>query len=349
MNMTINDNNNKNFLLTHKVYYHLEQYLRHDDRDNYKFQSLRILKIDSVKAIIPKTQKFTNVLVLSSEFLIMTLGTICFIVIIRLVAFFMKFKKDVWQTLNISQIIMGMPANQEPNNYAEKIVFGSVVITCIVYTGYCYSVILDISLRMEPEISTLEELADSSLTPLMSSVLFRHLNRSSLKHLKKLAEKYDPLLFYKEPLGSLCLEYLAKYRNVSCIVSDAEYNVNTFSAVDGKELNVKILPEAVEYYISVWYVNNDDRYKPYIADLKKTILKASEFGLLNKYSTSGIQHYNFSPPEIIGKEKIFIIICHVLGIGYSLSIIAFLFEIFAASFGDTLYMYSLSKRFRFGN
>lgn len=63
-------------------------------------------------------------------------------------------------------MILEMSTIEEPKNLSGRIVFGSLLITCLVYSGYLYSVILDVTRRSEPEISSLKELADSSLTPM---------------------------------------------------------------------------------------------------------------------------------------------------------------------------------------
>lgn len=115
------------------------------------------------------------------ELLLMILKTFATIVVI-LLAFFIQFKRTVWQTWNISQIIIGMPAN----------------IICIVYRGYVYSVILDIGLQFEPEISTLEELSLSSLIPRMNmEILFQLEQMDSPCYFQKLLDKRKDIKNYE--------------------------------------------------------------------------------------------------------------------------------------------------------
>lgn len=76
------------------------------------------------------------------------------------------------------------------------------------------------------------------------------------------------------------------------------------------------------------------------------VLRATEYGLLKEYFTSNVVPQNISPPEDIGKTKLFFILSHVLGIGYSISLIVFLLEIFAAKL--TKGLHNFCRMFRFG-
>lgn len=298
---------------------------------------LRMHKIDSIKAVIPKNKKYTKRIVFSLEILHMILGTISTILVIRIVAFFMRFTGITWQTLNISKIIMGMAADQEPTNLNERIIFASLLITCIVYTGYFYSVILDISLQMEPEISTLEELANSSLVPLLDTNIEQYLSSSSIPHLKKLSDNSIKMPMIVSLHEEYCLEYLMKHRNVCCIIIDADYYVSKYAAVSEKGLNIKILPEAVGYYKSNWL---DDYMTAYSERYSEIILRATEAGLFNEFSKRRIQYHRTQPPEEITKEKLFFIASYVLGVGYIFSIISFVFELFIAMLGKKLNIFT---------
>lgn len=284
--------------------------------------ALRVIKIDRIQAVVPRMEKFATVFEFSSELFYMILGTIGLIVIISGTASFLKFNATVWKRWNICKIIIGVSSSQEPNKWSERILFGSLLLICTVYTGYFYSTILDTNLHSESVISTLEELADSSLIPFGTQHLCQHLNQSSISHLKKLGNKCQNFPIDMKMRENDCLEFLAKNKNVSCMYANAEYHVNSF--VNSDELNVKIIPEAVDYYINAWLsLGNSpltDRYN-------EIILKISEFGLNKHNHESNALSRKDSPPEDIKKSNFLFITSYVLGIGYSISLVVFLIEL----------------------
>ncbi|XP_043470440.1 uncharacterized protein LOC122503805 [Leptopilina heterotoma] len=314
----------------HYLGFRIQKYTDNNVESAYNSRNLRILKIGSIKTVIPKTKKFTKVLTFSPELLYMICGTVGIIVVIRLSAFLMKFNRTTLQILNISQIIMGMPSNQQPNYLLERIVFGSLLIACIFYTGYFYSVILDISFQPEEEISSLDELANSSLIPFINDGFCLRLKNSSIPVIKKLGDMCLKSTFKTALIKNYyCLDYLVEHNNVSCMYADAEYHVNTYSAKKEKELNVKILPEVVDYYTFHWVVANNS---PFTDRYNEIILRASEFGLFNNFYISNLVAYRTRSSEKINKEQIFFITYYVLGLGFCISLIIFLIEILINKF-----------------
>ncbi|XP_051161663.1 uncharacterized protein LOC127281800 [Leptopilina boulardi] len=280
---------------------------------------------------------------LSEEFWYLILGTIGMIGIIRLTAFYMRFERSTWQILNIFQIIIGMSTAREPKKFVERIVFGSLLITCVVYSGYFYSVILDITWPVISEINTLEELANSSLTPMgMREDLgpLYTLCRNNLI-IEKLCLKIDYLYTIPVYYNDYCMTYLTEHKNISCLLSNAENVVNEYNSKN--EANIKILDEIV-FQDFITYTNLLNVHK----DLpKKLIRSAFEFGLLKELLPYKVRETKILPPEVIEKEKLFFVLFRVLAIGYSLSLISFLIEVFTAIFERR--MYTLYTRFRFAN
>lgn len=283
---------------------------------------LRFLKLSSSKFVIPKNLKHSKKIIVSPEFWYMLLLTFCTVALIRFTAFCMRFKRSTWQMLNISKIIMGMSTDEEPNNFRGRLIFGSLLITCLVYSGYFHSVIVDISWHSEPEISNLEELADSSLIPMMRFSTKSMLQRCSIPYFRKLAER--AIEMEGEGMESDCWRHLIDSRNVSCLFHNAEYIVNGYAA--SQKLSVTLLSEPVEYYFSNWRSRINS---PYIDRFNEVILRASEFGLLKDfYADPDVEHHNPSLPENIDKKTLLLVLFCISVIGYSLSIIVFLFEIF---------------------
>lgn len=290
----------------------------------------RILKLDSVKFVVPRTLKNTKDIIISPEFWYMLIVTICTIAVIRFSAFFMRFERSTWQTLNISQMIMGVTTTQQPRNLQGRIVFGSLLITCLVYSGYIYSVILDITWRSEPEISNLQELADSSLIPMAYEKLKYKLTSSTNPDILKIWRK--TVFFDKgDGVDSDCWRYLINYHNVSCLFHDAEA-VNDYAAK--LSVDVKLLPESIVPYFSSW---RSSAHSPFNDCFNKIIRRASEFGLLKDFYQKLDLHPNTSHTSTIEKNTLLLILFCISIIGYSLSIITFLLEIFLKQSAHSLH------------
>lgn len=332
MKRTMNFESNLNSTQTDVLKYDPHEYF------HYFFPNppnVRIQKIGHIKAVIPNKVKFTKDIVVLPEFWYMVLITIGTIATVKLAVFLMEFKRSVWQSLNIIQIIIGMSANQEPRNVSGRIVFGSILITCLVYSSYFYSVILDVTWRKEPEILSLEELIESPLTPVMPVELYFTLEYSDFPNIKQLvgrSRRHFRLMMKLSYSPSVCLDYLADYQNISCLIPDAEYHVNKYKS-ENKELVVKILPESVEDYISKWRAKPKS---PYIDRFNEIILRTSESGLLNDNAKPRSKFQNTLPPEKIEKNTLLLVLFYVAVIGYSLSTIVFLLEVFLANFGKRL-------------
>ncbi|XP_051169304.1 uncharacterized protein LOC127286768 [Leptopilina boulardi] len=271
----------------------------------------KILEIDSVKAVIPKNVKLTKDIAISSEFWFIILGTIGTIAVIRLTGYLLKF--------SISKIIMGISDTQEFENWSKRVVFVSLMIACIVYTGYIYSVFFNqtlINFRSAVEISSTAELIKSHLTPVMSDNQYYSLIESQNSDVQQLSKKYL-IRSSKEPED--CLKYMADYQNITCFIPDAEYYVNKYETEIGKS-KFKILQETLGNYgisfepFSLYYTNY----------LRVIIRRAKEFGLLEEINHPFVPPRNINTsPRLITKP----ILITVLIIGYSLSIIVFILEI----------------------
>ncbi|XP_043468739.1 uncharacterized protein LOC122502651 [Leptopilina heterotoma] len=292
-----------------------------DSNTNVHNQQLRVIGYSFVKAIIPKVENPSKAYIISQEFVLMVAATTVVICFTRIMAFLMKFDKSTWQIFNISRIVIGMSVDREPNKVTERIVFGSLILSCIVYSGYLFSVILDVTFRNEPEISSLEELANSSLTPMLTSYTKNSLLLSSISYIRQLGMKsiecpgrgyaYD------------CLTYLAKYGNVTFITDEAESYVMKFKQ-QVQDIKVKILQEPLAFYSQSWISRNGS---PFLDHFNKVILKASEAGLLTKLlPLNNWSKSTILPPEQIAKEKLFLIVSHLLVIGYTLATIVFIAE-----------------------
>lgn len=284
---------------------------------------MRIVDFSLIKAVIPNAARFTKVIVISKEFIYMWLATIIAIGTIRITALMLKFDRNTWQTFNISQILIGLSIVREPEKQAERIVFGLLVLSCIVYSGYFYSVILDINFLPEPQIQNLEELANSSLTPIMHPFVKKALIASPVSYIRKLGTKsvqFSNLNYVNE-----CLDYLSKYQNVTCITFMAEQQVNDFMAREEK-FNGRILQDQLSpYYTNTWRSRHGS---PFLDRFNEILLRSSEGGFLFEIlSNDDNKGSRVAPPEDISTEKLLLIVFYLLRFGYTLATTVFFIEV----------------------
>lgn len=292
----------------------------HNDR--WSDQKIRIFELVTAKAVVPKSLRLSKVVIFSEDLVIMIVATTLAIFVLRIAAFIMKFNKNTWEIFLISQIIIGMSVIREPSKSTERIVFGILMLSCIVYSSYIYSVILDISFSSEHQISSLEELANSSLTHMTEDFVNKSLLSSSVSYIQRLGMR--TIKFPAGWIGDDCLKYMTKYENITCILLKAENYMQNFRK-GGQELNIKLLKEPVAFYVQNWFAR---RGSPFVDHFNKIILRASEAGLLSDFFVNYVtKPSKLSPPEQIGKEKLFFILSYLLVIGYSLAITVFIIEV----------------------
>lgn len=284
---------------------------------------IRILFFSTAKAVIPNVRSKTQSFKVSEEFVYMIVTTTVAIAVIRIAALLVKFNSSIWNTFNICQIIMGMSVVNEPRKLAERIAFGAFMLSSMVYSGYMFSVILDINFREAPQITTLEELANSSLTPMTFSYINDSMLKSPLVYIRKLASKAGRL--HDSVLEFQCLNYLFHNKNISCVLSDVEKVVNVISKAN-PEFSFKMLRESVVFFPTSWLARSGS---PFIDRFNEIILKAFDYGFLQKllFPNELREIRKISSPEIIEKEKLLLVLFYVLTIGHTLAAVVLLVEI----------------------
>ncbi|XP_043469984.1 uncharacterized protein LOC122503484 [Leptopilina heterotoma] len=316
----------KNILSLSDLTISLQELFQSNNELNCFCQQIVVLNIVRINVVIPKGLKCNEGIEVSEQIWHMILATICMISVMRLAVFLLKFKKRAWQTLSIFQIVIGMGTSEEPLTLTERTIFGSLLITCIVYTSYFYSVILDVSLKSTPEISTLAELMNTNISVITT------LNGAELLYYTLFSQSDVKRWILKEivyPSGDeeTCLKQLSNFQNICCILKDGAYHIAEYEVKYGK-LNGKILQETVASGYSTFTAHY---LSPYVNRFREIILKASEFGFLEDFYKN-IPHVlsDIPKPEEITKDKLLPILLSVLVIGYSLAIIVFLLEVITA-------------------
>ncbi|XP_043472348.1 uncharacterized protein LOC122505009 [Leptopilina heterotoma] len=293
------------------------------NQSHLKSLRMRITSIGSLKAVIPKHSRTTKTLTMSEELITMMCVTVGAIILLRITALVLKLRRRTWRTFNVSRIVLGMSTDNEPEESPERIIFGVLMICCIAYSSYFYSVILDINWRPQAEITTLKELLDSDLTHMTSQLVKEMLLISPISEVQKLGTKST--VYPDQWRDFNCLAFLSKYGNVTCIISDSQEAVKDFESRTQK-WNMKVLPKSLSYYFQTFMSR---RNSPYIDQFNEKILRASESGILSKliHNDTKKQLNHPSGSEEISGEKLLPLVFHTLAIGYTLALIAFIVEV----------------------
>lgn len=269
-----------------------------------KVPNVSIRKLSEIKAVIPNTVRLTKDTVVLLEFWWL-LATIGISIIITMTVPLIKFKRS---------------------KKSSRIIFGSILITGLVCSGYFYSVTLNMICQQKHEILNLEQLFQSSLTIILApneNIFWDHDYPTHIKRLViRILKNVELRHLTHSPYS--CLKYLAVYQNVSCLINNAEYHVNKLRS-ENKELNVKILPEVVSHYIPKWKAEENS---PFIDPYNKIIQRATESGLMTEFDVFVGKSQHSLPDNNIEKNALLMALLYVAVIGYSLSIIVFLLEIF---------------------
>lgn len=138
----------------------------------------------------------------------------------------------------------------------------------------------------------------------MDSQTKKFLSQSPILHIRKLSVK--SLKIPGRGREKDCLHYLAMHANVTCIIGYARETVDHFIATNvGKELEIKVLQEALAYSLKTWIAKYASSY---LDRFNEVISKAFESGLLENNLNSKVNELSkIVPPEEIGKEKLFLI------------------------------------------
>lgn len=94
---------------------------------------------------------------------------------------FLRFHNQVWNPLTIFESILGFTVDSEPLKLADRIFFGSILITQIIFAGYLHTLITDVNLSDESELEfeNIHDLEKSGLIPVMHPILRQVLSNSS--------------------------------------------------------------------------------------------------------------------------------------------------------------------------
>ena len=290
------------------------------------FPTSRHLDPDGWVVVVPVIMSDSDITTRLSEKSFLSLAvTVIVINITWALLFLAKFDNRVWNPLSMFQSILGFTVDREPQKWPERIVFSSILVTQVIFSGYLHSLLTDVQLtsKSELKINNVEDLQKSGLTPVMYPLM------------KQVLKNIDVGFAHYFVSNSISLQnesevdylwYLVKYRNITCVVrrSTAEMLIRKstqFQAVPP----LKILTENL---MSTWKIINFETGSPYIERFNQVLLYFMENGLFYKWN----KHCNVElDDQWFLKERVYDTLTSKIfllpAIGYLLACLVFIAEV----------------------
>lgn len=225
---------------------------------------------------------------------------------------------------------MGMSVPLKPRNSRDKIIFGSILITNIIYSSYLFTVLTDVAIDdgSELKLKTIEDLDKSTLQPVFDANFYKTAKQPEFIHYENVRKKSK---WYSDDYTELrCLEEAIKHKNVSCSMLKREIN-NLFPNIEEASQEVKIIEEPMLYGTYLWLLEPGS---PYVDCFNKLLLNSMENGLLTK--TTKRTPMKINPENRTVSKKLTYQLLSVMPIGYIFSIVAF--------FGEVVYSHFWKKK-----
>ena len=139
-----------------------------------------------------------------------------FTIIIWFLSRQLHFERNNWNILQLIAIIFGLVASREPKKTVERIVFGSILLACLLYSSVIYTSITENASNTgsNKKFATLKDVLSSSLRPMIKQTVQIIFRKRTDGVRKKLLEKAIPYSLNSE---AYCIDRLIKNKNIACI------------------------------------------------------------------------------------------------------------------------------------
>lgn len=242
----------------------------------------------------------------------------------------MKFDHRYWRIMYIIQIMLQLPAPQEPNTTRERLIFCYLLIISSAYSSFLFGALTGLEFAKEKEliVDTIKDVYASDLQP----ISFPGIDKD-----EQIFGQVAHLKFLRKHLGyadfiNICLLHISKHKNISCTMQEQEAKImieNTRNKNDERE--VKIVKEPLFHtLIGI----NMETNSPYSRRFKYILQKATEAGLVVKWEKDDVCFFknkeiaNSSEKIVPIKErKLLLLLFGVSALGFSLSFVVFVLEI----------------------
>ena len=290
------------------------------------FVTSRVVMLETINFVVPRIRNH-RISIIATKKVIYTLLVLGFVmIVVQVLKSICKLDKRFWQPIHIVYIIMGMSLPLEPRNTRDRIIFGSILITNIIYSSYLFTVLADVAIDKgsELKLETISDLDKSGLQPVFDANLYKTLRQHELTHFENVRKKSK---WYSDDYTELrCLEDVIKHRNVSCLMLRREI-CNLFPNIKEALNDIKIIEQSMVTGTYLWFFEPGS---PYVDRINELLLYSMENGLLTKSTKR-------RPMKIVDRKrtvtkKLKYQLMSIMLIGCVVSLIAFVGEIVGGYF-----------------
>ncbi|XP_076173319.1 uncharacterized protein LOC143149634 [Ptiloglossa arizonensis] len=274
--------------------------------------------------VVPITRKQKNYV--TQAFLGIAMN--CIIVLVFwATSILLKFDLKEWKPLRIFGLIISASTPIKATRLVEKIVFFMIIFVSYISSSNLYVDVTSASLRVSSEIdyTNFNELYESGLVPVFKTVLINLTYTDDDEAFAKLKRKAIGINSL-----SKCIDYLAMYRNVTCLVETKMANMLLCTHTRRGEPIMKICKNLCYANPPAGYLFY--KHSPYIDRVTNIILRMESAGIRKMWYIHRVGHI---PPRMThllnidntNNHPIVFNLIYIMGCGYLISILTFFGEI----------------------
>ena len=246
----------------------------------------------------------------------------------------LRFDKSIWSLLNIMEIVLGLTAPREPLKLAERIVFGAIILSCMMNSTFIYTTLTDVSLALKTdiEVNTTDQLLSTGLQLVtqvgLYDVLAQIIDGSDAVLLKNVIKVRD---------HQTCFAHLLNDKNRVCLarLDMAKWVLENNRDSHGRP-SLQIVDESLVINPTALVL---EARSPYVGRFEKVILRLVQSGLDEKwqrtrFNASSNENLNTHDEITRGSGSMLLQkqVVYVFLFGNGFAIITFLCEVLFAYF-----------------
>ena len=239
---------------------------------------------------------------------------------------FLKLSKKHWAVTYILKLLFGVPTSSSEKSIIDKIIFMTVVLVSIPYSGRFYSSFLEFQVnREESSFDTLVDIENSGLNLYTNRLYYKKLFETD----NRLVQSMKSRIIQINDVTECLLDFLMKGKNCLCLTVEdlGEFYVEKFLNSESKPVmkvaKASFFLEPVVYPI--------EQASPYHEEFEKYIRMIEESNLLQQLKKPAKKRLTLIPSQsedsFIAKYFFLMQLISILSVGYLLSIVAFFKEV----------------------
>ena len=292
--------------------------------------NLRSEFIDETRscAIVPVLSKMT--LPLSVSFVLAPLASFAIVISFSILKEMFRFRGRIWLPFNILRVFFGIGVNDRPTGNADRTIFVCLLFVSSIFSTSIYEALTGISLRTngEREFKSFDDLDNSGLIPMIRAGGYNKTFAYSDGALNNIKKKTLITTNTKEN----CLHIALEYKNVTCIMTHAEFQDSIKSIGSEKRKQLKTAKPCFWKDLDTLYLAKGSPYRFRINDAIRMLRGA---GFLSKWynvetglsKSSGGKHLQSLPGSKENMRSIRNQLLAIAIVGYSMAFLALIVEI----------------------